>query len=296
MSARYHSIRLPFHLELDHVWVHVLETPHGWALVDTGFATDASFAALESGLRNVGLGWGDIDTLFLTHTHPDHMSLANRVVERTGARVLLHRREEKLLAELRARPAEDANLERWGTPPELASRIGAAMQDSAWMFLPLRSAEPVDEGYRLGSWRVVETPGHAPGHLCLYHEQARTLIAGDHVLEKITPHVSWWPSGDSLTAFLGSLEHVSKLAVDKVIPSHGDPFTGLARRAAEIREHHFERIEKIRQAQANGARTPHEIVGKLWTRKLSPFQYRFAIYEVMAHIETSAANASTRLK
>jgi len=282
-----HSIRLPFHLELNHVYAHAVPDGDGWILVDTGFGTEESFEALQAGLRSHGVAWRDLHTILLTHCHPDHMAWAARIRELSGALLRMHPLEVDFLERMSGPPRLDPNLERWGTPPDLAGQVAESMAVTGRVFHTLTPDRPLEDGGRAGPLEAVWTPGHARGHLCLLHREQRYLISGDHVLPTITPHVAWTPEGDALADFLRSLDRVASLDVDTVIPSHGEPFAGLAARAREIARHHEWRCQMIRRAQAEGARSPHEIVGKLWNRDvfpLSPFQYRFAIYEVMAHI------------
>src|SRR5262249_9396564 len=69
---------------------------------------------------------------------------------------------------------------RFATPELLAQR--PEMRPMAERFRPTHVDEQLQDGARLdlaGGVRVVFTPGHTPGHICLYHEPTRTLIAGD---------------------------------------------------------------------------------------------------------------------
>ena len=53
----------------------------------------------------------------------------------------------------------------------------------------------IGEQVELGGkeWNVIHTPGHSDGHICFYQEEEQVLIAGDHILDKITPNISVWP-------------------------------------------------------------------------------------------------------
>ena len=75
------------------------------------------------------------------------------------------------------------------------------------------------EGRRL---RAVWTPGHTPGHLCLYDEAADLLLTGDHVLPRITPNVGLQPhtAEPPLAAYLNSLRRVSAYADAEALPAH----------------------------------------------------------------------------
>jgi glyoxylase-like metal-dependent hydrolase (beta-lactamase superfamily II) len=98
-------------------------------------------------------------------------------------------------------------------------------------------------------WLALHTPGHTLDHLCLYDPEHGVLLSGDHVLPTITPHVAGSGQGDALNSYLATLDLVG--ALDDVrlgLPAHGHPFTDVPGRVAAIKEHHFERMEKLRDA------------------------------------------------
>lgn len=280
-------IQLPFHYELKHVYVHLLRWEDGWMLIDTGFGAEPSWDALAAALREHGVSWRDIHTVVLTHGHPDHMGNAPRVLELSGARLWMHPREQEYLRMISGPPRRNGHLVAWGAPGEMVARVAEAAAETGQYFRPLIPDVPIEDGMAVGPFTAVWTPGHARGHVCLWDPARRLLIAGDHVLPKITPHVGWVAEEDSLADFLRSLDRVTTLGAAQTLPSHGDPIANLPARCREIAAHHQERIAGIRQAQGEGARTTHEIVAALWKREgkpLSPFQYLFAMYEIAAHL------------
>jgi glyoxylase-like metal-dependent hydrolase (beta-lactamase superfamily II) len=103
---------------------------------------------------------------------------------------------------------------------------------------------------RLGrrEWVAVHTPGHTGDHLCLYDPADGILLSGDHVLPTITPHISGLSqSGDALSDYIEALDKVAGLeGVRHVLPAHGTPFTDLQRRIDDIKRHHHERLELVR--------------------------------------------------
>jgi glyoxylase-like metal-dependent hydrolase (beta-lactamase superfamily II) len=121
--------------------------------------------------------------------------------------------------------------------------------------------------------------------VCLYDRERRLLVSGDHILEHISPNIGWQTGHDALGEFLSSLDRIAALEVDLVLPSHGAPFTGHRDWVRKTQEHHAERCARIVALVAAGATTVHLIAGQLWNRRLSPFHYRFAIFEVLAHLE-----------
>ncbi|MBK5291180.1 MAG: MBL fold metallo-hydrolase [Acidobacteriia bacterium] len=285
-------IRLPFNFELNHINVHLLRLEKGYLLVDCGIGTEACFAALESALAALGVEWTEIKVVVLTHCHPDHVGLAPRVLELSRARALMHAVEIRHLhsvADWADHPeAMDGKLIEWGVPEDRIHEITKAFVNVRRSFQRLEKVEALGGGEVLytgiGPLETVWTPGHSPGHLCLYASRDQLLLSGDHVLPSITPNIAWMPEADSLADYLRALDQVSTLKVKTVLPSHGDPFTDLAGRTRETVAHHESRCGQILRVVAEEGHTPHEIAGHLWRNTLSPFQQRFALFEVMAHM------------
>jgi glyoxylase-like metal-dependent hydrolase (beta-lactamase superfamily II) len=96
-----------------------------------------------------------------------------------------------------------------------------------------------------GALEVLWTPGHSPGHVCLYDRERRVLISGDHILQHISPNIGWQPGRDALGEFLSSLDRIAALDVDLILPSHGAPFTGHREWVRKTHEHHAERCARI---------------------------------------------------
>jgi glyoxylase-like metal-dependent hydrolase (beta-lactamase superfamily II) len=286
-------IRLPFHLELNHVNVHLVRLQDGWMLVDCGVGTPDSRATLEAALEEAGVGWGDIRTVLVTHCHPDHVGNLGYIVDRTGARLLMHTAEAALLQRIASSVSNgtpfDTALADWGTPAEMVQAIQNEMRGS-WRQFPWREPDRLLDGGEtletaLGPLEVIHTPGHARGHLCLFFRERRILITGDHLLPSITPNIGWIPDGDSLANYLASLRAVSELDAELALPSHGDPFENPRARAAETAAHHDSRCQEVMRALSEGPATPYQVTLALWGDTLSPFQRRFGLYEAMAHLE-----------
>lgn len=135
--------------------------------------------------------------------------------------------------------------------PPLARRV--TIRALRLLFTPPDPTVRVRHGARLTlggrEWFALHTPGHTLDHLCLYDPRNGILLSGDHVLPSITPHVSGSGEGDSLRSYLATLELVASLdGVRLGLPAHGHPFTDVPGRVAAIREHHHDRMEKLRHA------------------------------------------------
>lgn len=139
------------------------------------------------------------------------------------------------------------------------------------------------------------TPGHAPGHLCLFERSRGLLFAGDHVLLFTTPNVSKYGQvggPNPLNEYLTSLRKIAALPVKLVLPSHGPAFTHLAERAIEIENHHHQRALAVYGALDGKALTPFEVSGIIpWStngvpwEKLPIFMQQMAMAETVAHLD-----------
>jgi glyoxylase-like metal-dependent hydrolase (beta-lactamase superfamily II) len=99
------------------------------------------------------------------------------------------------------------------------------------------------------TWLAIHTPGHTLDHLCLYDPENGILLSGDHVLPSITPHIAGSNMGDALHSYLATLDLVASLDGVKLgLPAHGHPFDDVPGRVDAIKEHHYERMEKLRDA------------------------------------------------
>jgi glyoxylase-like metal-dependent hydrolase (beta-lactamase superfamily II) len=142
-----------------------------------------------------------------------------------------------------------------GERPRPPWRARVRWRFSQWLgqsFLPVVT-HPVEHGdvLTLGDreWFVTHTPGHTGDHICLHDPDSGVLLAGDHVLPTITPHIGGISSSpDPLASFFYSLDRVAEIAgIEQVLPAHGHPFDDLPGRTRAIKRHHEERLERVRQ-------------------------------------------------
>jgi glyoxylase-like metal-dependent hydrolase (beta-lactamase superfamily II) len=285
------ELPLPFSLGIVNVWLVRLES--GWLLIDTGMRTDVCFDALARALEGLSVDWRDIRRILLTHIHPDHIGLASKLIALTGAPLDLHKADNELLVHVTNtdlhRDWQQEILTTAGVSPEMRALVHASMFEIQQSFERLTPARLLSGGETIatahGALKVLWTPGHSPGHVCLYDRERRVLISGDHILQHISPNIGWQPGRDALGEFLSSLDRIAALDVDLILPSHGAPFTGHREWVRKTHAHHAERCARIVTLLDGGATTAHQIAEKLWDRRLSPFHYRFAIFEVLAHLE-----------
>src|SRR5262245_61610316 len=300
--------RLPLPLKdspLGHVNTYLVRADNGYLLVDCGWDTADTLAALEGHLRALDIPIEDVRHLVITHIHPDHYGLAGRLRDMTRADLSFHRLERLFIESRYVHPDELLEeMHEWlrvnGTPRgELArlSRSSTGMMARVQIAYPDRTLDGGEE-IPCGrfAFRVIWTPGHSTGHICLYDRRNKVLLSGDHVLPHITPSVGLHvrTTSNPLADYLDSLRLIGRLEAEVVLPGHGEPFHGLPERTAELIAHHHRRLDEIRgllEQEPERALTGYAIASRMkWSRRrtwddLSGFERRMAVTEALAHIE-----------
>jgi glyoxylase-like metal-dependent hydrolase (beta-lactamase superfamily II) len=284
------SVPLPFPPREVAAWV--IEGPHGHVLVDTGIDTPGGRDALRAGAGHLGVTPGSLRWIVLTHAHIDHYGLAGPVRDWAGAKVALHEREEELARRFVDRWPEDREevaraLDTGGVPPAM---VPAFLDASDFIHRQYRDFRPDlllrgERGELPGApgWEWILTPGHSPGHVVVYHPERRILIAGDHVLPRISPNIGAdLYAADPLTDYVASLGRLRELPVDLVLPSHGEPFTGFAERVDDILAHHEARGDRVVEV-LDGPRTSFEVTRAVFG-DLPPQNLLHAYRETLAHL------------
>ena len=272
----------------------------GWLLVDGGIGTEEAWAALDAGVRAAAGTWGRISLHVVTHMHMDHVGLAARAREASGAPVWMHRLDAERMRHAAANPGDEAGyratlLRRAGAPAALLAEVEALRERAAPLAPPVEVDGTLDgeEGAVPGApgWRFVWTPGHTAGHVSLFREAGRVLLAGDAVLPRITPTLGVNrqrpdPVGDYLAA-LGGLE---ALAPARVLPGHGEePADGLAR-IRELRAAAEGETAAVRALLDETGRSCWEVVEARYPGRAMPVSTRMlALRETLAHLDRLVA-------
>jgi glyoxylase-like metal-dependent hydrolase (beta-lactamase superfamily II) len=279
-------ITFPMPMGPQHVHCYLVAGQDGDLLVDTGL-----------GVPDLAERWADlvgrldrpVATIAITHFHPDHVGGAADAASATGARVyqgaLDYEQCTRVWGSEDWAPRIGAWFERHGAPPEATAQLLEA--GSAYRPFIRCAPDPrlLHEGDELDGWLVAEVPGHADGHICLLKDGV--LIAGDHLLPRITPAVGLYPESrpDPLGDYLASLERVVELAPRLALPGHGEPIADPAGRALEILDHHRVRLDETQAALGAEPASGYELSYAVFPDDRGPGQRRFAVAETLSHLE-----------
>lgn len=285
--------------------VYVIEGSDGHILVDSGWDSQESLWALQEGIKAANLKLRDITKVVITHIHPDHYGLSSKIKQICGAQVAIHRIDAGFIS---PRYKDFANLikktgellRQNGVPDNELPQLKEA---SLWMNKYVTPNAPevmLEDGDTISNdsfeFEVLWTPGHSPGHICLYERERRFILTGDHVLYDTTPHVGLNPqSGDNpLGNYISSLKKLERLKVHFILPGHGPMFNALGLRIENILQHHEERKRAIMQSLRSGLKTAYEIAqqipwmaneGRSTFQDLAVWDKRMAVTETLAHLK-----------
>ena len=283
---------------------YLIRDPERSLLIDTGFRLPACKDALLAGMAELGEDPKGVD-VFLTHLHADHCGLASDIIGE-GRRILISETDRSWLAML-PRMGEGWVDERWvlsrtrdilaGMPPDIIENM--VKLSPAFMFAPPGGVKYTDVrdgdilragGYEL---RLISTPGHTPGHMCLWDEEHSLMFTGDHVLYDITPNITAWPRvDDSLGDYLVSLKMIREYPVKESLPGHRKPGDFHAR-IDELLRHHEARVAEVeRLIREEPGLTAYDIAGrmrwKIYAKSWDDFpvtQKIFAVGECQSHLD-----------
>lgn len=222
----------------------------GWLLVDTGVAGSAPFIRRAAAAR-----YGEHArpaAIVLTHGHFDHVGALETLLDEWDAPVYVHPLEQPYLNGSSSYPPPDPTVGGLMAalsplfprkPHDVRHRLVALPQDSAIPDFP--------------AWRMVHTPGHTPGHISLFRESDRALIAGDAVVTVRQEHVYnvlaqdpemhgppayFTPDWDEAKR---SVHTLASLEPELLVTGHGRAMAGLnMRRALHDLAEQFDRVER----------------------------------------------------
>lgn len=279
----------------------LLDSAGGVHLVDPGWDSDENWAALVGALGQVDRTPADLRSTVVTHLHPDHLGMAERVRRETGARVILHRTEQAVLEHGWNREPLEPKLAEWGVPADRHAEMSAVLALSTG-YPEFHANDVVDDGTRLDipgfDLIAMHTPGHTSGHLCLREDARQLMLTGDHLLPSIYAGLGLGaPTANPLADYLESLERVSAYPDHEVLPGHGYRFIGLAERASASAAHHLRRTREVQAVLAQGGDpTVWQIASRLtWTagwQNLSGFFLFSALLQTAMHRDYLASGGS----
>ena len=264
-------------------------------IIDTGWNQEECMNAMQAGLRELGVDIRKTD-FFITHLHADHFGLVPNLITDTSKIYFNQPDADRFRSGFRL--DDFVNFARLNGYPE--NELQATLQSHPGLkFRPkedlafhiLKEGDTISIGDYV--FRCIETPGHTWGHMCLYEPDKKIFMAGDHILNDITPNIQLWSDEwNPLKEYLASLNKVYELDIEFVLPGHRGIFKNCKDRIQELKQHHQKRFDEIISILEKGNKNAFQVASEMsWdiicdSWDLFPVAQKwFAIGEAIAHLK-----------
>ncbi len=229
-------------------------------LIDTGDWMATTREQLEAALADRGLGFADVDRIFLTHWHHDHCGLAGEIQAESGAEVYVHEADAALVegdedAWDAMHDRQKRYFEEWGMPEDQQEVLLERMADGETT-VETPSVTTFADGdvfsFDDTELEAVHTSGHAAG-LSMFEtdlDGQLQVFSGDALLPVYTPNVGGADVRveQPLEKYLRALQRIVDADYARAWPGHRDPIGDPAGRAQHIIDHHEERSWRVLDA------------------------------------------------
>ena len=300
--AGIHCLALPTPFLVGRVNCYLIED-RPLTLVDTGPNSGKALDELASALAAHGHSITDLELIVITHQHMDHLGLLEILARRSGAEVAALDLLAPYLENFSVSAAADDEFAHrvmlgHGVPPDLATALGSvgaafrAFGSSGTVTRPLRDGDELV--LRDRSLRMHHRPGHSPSDTVFWDEQRAMLIGGDHLLARISsnplisrplsPTADDGPRPQALVDYIDSLRATRELAVDLVLPGHGEPISDHVSLIDERFRMHDRRARKLLRMLSDGPQTAYELALQMWGN-VAVTQAFLTISEVLGHLD-----------
>lgn len=286
-----HTLRIPTPFPVGPVNVFLI-ADDPVTLIDTGPKTDDAFQSLRDQVEDLGFRLDRIRRIIISHTHEDHAGLAGRIKQLSDAAIYVHPWEAHRLTGPRESLVGRKVLRQVGVPENVLDEFEERWQRHRALLDLVPDVQVLDEDdevrFATESLRVLHTPGHTPGHICLWRDGGRVLIAADTVLKRITPNpvINRDPRHPerrfpSLQMYRDTLARLRDLSPTLIHTGHGEAVYDL-----DAYYHTMEQHIRTRQARLLELFPPH--AATVWEMSLKLFPDAQSVHRFLAVSETSA--------
>jgi glyoxylase-like metal-dependent hydrolase (beta-lactamase superfamily II) len=278
-----------------------LFTGKNMTLIDTG--TIQTVDLLEKGFEKFGFKFSDLDRIIFTHGHIDHYGGALRIIKKAGKKIeTISHKEDKRRIEtgVQTKGETEINFSRiMGIPEAYFEKFNKFKSFFQQMGenCSVTSTLSDNQEIQLGDHRakIIFTPGHSRGSVCLLLEDKHILFSGDHILKHITPNAfvmleddQILPVRKSQKEYYESISRIENINPLVVYPAHGEIITDLNKTIEMYRKCFRERENKILKILQSGIQSVYKIARTLFPNiggETLPLDINLAVSEVFTHLQ-----------
>ena len=294
---------------LTFVCMYLLKIDGSNVLIDGGLHFSDWKNKFFLALEKFNISVKNIDYCIVTHDHIDHIGLIKILKHKNpNMQILMHKITHELIkwdtdvkneAEVKRIAVELADqMMTYGMSEEQGEKIVHFYTNWRKMtpyHKPDRILNDNDEIlFDLNKLKIIWTPGHAAGHICIFDVNNKYLFSGDHILSRITPHIGSFMLNpllkkeydltNILDYYLTSLDKIDKLDAKIIFPAHQEVIYNPHERISEIKKHHDNRLYEISNVIKNNPLTPFRVSQIHFGEKLSDINTLLGISEVISHL------------
>lgn len=285
--------------------VYIIEGTSGNLMIDTGFNIPACFNILSQEMKASGFSIKDITHIAITHIHPDHIGMAGKIAELSGAKIYVSEIEYAQLDTRYWHPEslikQTSDFLRLNGVPDwelkMLSEASLSLVNNVYPISSVEYLKPLDriivEPFE---FQLLLTPGHSKGHICFYEPNKKYLFSGDHVLPEIMTTVCYHPqSGENpLADYINSLNELTNMEIRFIFPGHGAVFSGIAPKIDSIMHWLKEQMQSIQKVMGLEIKTAYDVAKNLlWFAndelvdydKLQAIRRRQAVLQTLAFLQ-----------
>jgi glyoxylase-like metal-dependent hydrolase (beta-lactamase superfamily II) len=273
-------------------------------LVDTGPNSGTGLDAIAVALRERGRSIDEIELIFLTHQHMDHLGLLDSLQRRSGAEVAAIAPLKPWLAAFPDSAKADDRfaqtlMRRHGIPEDLVKVLGLVADafrgygSAGIVGRPLQDGDSIS--LRDRTLQVLHRPGHSPTDTILWDADRKIVLAGDHLLAHISSNAVLTrppdkkpdpgaPRPTSLLNYIDSMQKTRALGAKLVLGGHGAPIWDPDELIDSRLRMHDRRAQKIHRMLADQPLSAYDIALKMWGN-VAVTQAFLTLSEVLGHID-----------
>ncbi len=299
-----HVISIPLPEDTQLITVNLYAVGKGpITLIDTGPKYTGLLEFVGKELETVGFGFEDIERIIATHGHIDHTGSTEEIRKAAANSIefYIHPEDNWLISEERYQDfmwskEADGLTAVAGIPADDVEKIKQRFSFFKELSDPVDNVSFLNDGDEFSGngyhLKVIHTPGHTAGSICVYEPEQRILFSGDNMIKHITPNplVDIRKYGlrnsdyQSLPTFLKSLDKISKLDVRYVFPGHGEYMQDMHEIISIYKTHHRQRMDSIWKALKKESRPIYQLIDDVFP-VVPEGDIFLAVSEIAVHLE-----------
>lgn len=283
---------------LKEVHIYIIKGQNSSLLIDTGFNNIETQERILAALKTLEIEFLKLK-VFISHLHADHSGLASYFYQQ-GCQMFASEPDAKIINDILTGQFENTlnerihllDLNRYKIDKHVLPKTTVTIEKEI-QFTHLKDKDiiTIDEH----KFEVIDVAGHTPGMLALYDLNTQNLYSADHILDQISPNISYWGNDfPALKIFLTNLEKTIPMNIKTIFPSHRNIMEDHPRRVKELISHHKERLLEVMNifkyepfklsASELASKMSWNFRAPSWDEFPDPQKF-FAAHEAMVHLE-----------